>query len=92
MAQVLSEGFQRMKDFQKLEQQNRELEREIEERKQSEGQLRESEERYSRAISGTNDGLWDWPDTSSDETWWSPRLYSNSCVEVKSRKPDAAVI
>ncbi len=37
--------------------------------------LQESETRLELAISGTNEGIWDWVDVSSDEEWWSPRFY-----------------
>ena len=36
------------------------LTREVEERRQAECALRESEERYALAAEGANDGLWDW--------------------------------
>jgi two-component sensor histidine kinase/PAS domain-containing protein len=39
---------------------NAQLRREIEERREVEGALRRSEERYALAARGTNDGIWDW--------------------------------
>ena len=44
----------------------------VTERKRAEEALRESEARYARAMSGTNDGLWDW-DIQTDESYRSPR-------------------
>ena len=37
--------------------------------------LRESQERLELAAEGADQGLWDWPDTSQDAEWWSPRWY-----------------
>ncbi len=37
--------------------------------------LEHSQERLDLAIQGTSHGLWDWPDVSKDEQWWSPKLY-----------------
>jgi PAS domain S-box-containing protein len=44
-------------------------------RKQAEGRLRESEERYALAAMGANDGLWDW-DLASGKIYLSPRWKS----------------
>ncbi|MDM8519719.1 EAL domain-containing protein [Anaerolineales bacterium HSG6] len=55
-----------------LEAQNLQLEQEINERKQIEAALRQSEERYALAARGANDGLWDW-DLRNDYIYFSPR-------------------
>lgn len=43
----------------------------ISDRKAAEAALRESEERFNLAVSGTNDGLWDW-DLRSNRIYFSP--------------------
>lgn len=40
--------------------------------KEAEEALRRSEERFERAISATNEGLWDW-NIKRDEIWFAPR-------------------
>jgi PAS domain S-box-containing protein len=37
--------------------------------------LEQSHEHLDLAIQGTSHGLWDWPDVTKDEQWWSPKLY-----------------
>ncbi len=37
--------------------------------------LAETEERFRIAVEGSSDGLWDWPDVSRPEMWFSQRVY-----------------
>lgn len=34
-----------------------------------------NDERYRTVISGINAGIWDWPDLSKDEIYWSPKFF-----------------
>lgn len=49
--------------------------KEISERVRAEAALRESDERYSLAVKGTKDGIWDW-NLISHEVYYSPRWKS----------------
>jgi len=51
---------------------NNQLKQEIIERQFAEESLRRSEERYSLAARGANDGLWDW-DLTENKAYFSPR-------------------
>jgi len=43
--------------------------------KRTEEQLLESNLRFSLAVDGTHDGIWDWMDVDEAEEWWSPQFY-----------------
>lgn len=39
-------------------------------------ELAESENRFALAVKGAKDGIWDWPDITKDEVYWSPQFYA----------------
>jgi PAS domain S-box-containing protein len=47
----------------------------ITERKKASEALKASEERFERAIRGSNDGIWDWFDINQEKIWCSPRVF-----------------
>jgi len=47
--------------------------RDITKRKQAENALKESAQRFDRAVRGTSDGLWDW-NIATDEVWFAPQF------------------
>ncbi|GEM_PF-1684191 len=55
------------------------LERLVEEKTQAiedtNKKLIEIQQRLDLAISGSNEGIWDWPDLNNEEQWWSPQFY-----------------
>ena len=51
---------------------NQKLEKQIQERKQAQQQLRRSQERFSLAVEGVSDGIWDW-DLQTCQIYFSPR-------------------
>ena len=38
--------------------------------------LAKSEKRFDLAIQGTVEGIWDWPDITQNQQWWSPQFYT----------------
>jgi PAS domain S-box-containing protein len=48
--------------------------RDITERQQANEALQESQARFDRVVSGSDEGFWDW-DVSNDQLYWSDRLY-----------------
>lgn len=58
----------------------------ITEQRKSEAALHRSEERFHLALSGANDGLWDW-DLAAGQVYYSPRL-----LEITGYPPDQEFI
>lgn len=77
---MLSNGYQLFiqtdRQVEALAQLNSMLRKEIAHREAAEAALRVSEERFSLALEGCDEGLWDWPDMSLPAQWWSPRFYT----------------
>ncbi|HEX8341771.1 MAG TPA: EAL domain-containing protein [Tepidisphaeraceae bacterium] len=55
-----------------VNEQTQRLQAEVDERRRSEAALQQIEERYALAVSGANDGIWDW-DIKSDRIYFSTR-------------------
>lgn len=53
---------------------NEQLTEEIEERKRTEGELRQSAERLALALDGANVGIWDW-DLTTGKAFWTGRIH-----------------
>ena len=51
------------------------IRQDITRRKQLEKDATEMAERYTLAIEGGHDGLWDWMDVHAHAEWWSPQFY-----------------
>ncbi len=43
--------------------------------KHAESDLSVSQQRFMRAAEASHDGIWDWPDMSQNEMWWSDNCY-----------------
>ncbi|CAK0743920.1 two-component system, sensor histidine kinase [Gammaproteobacteria bacterium] len=59
----------------------------ITDQKQAEAALRDSEQRLSRALDATNDGLWDW-DLRTGQSYLSPRYYEMIGYQPNEVTPD----
>ncbi len=76
MIQILQDKFTEINQARhnltlQVEERTKILSLEIEQKKEIEKLLREREERYELAVSGTNDGIWDW-NLNSNEVYYSP--------------------
>ena len=48
---------------------------EVSHRQRAQEALRESDQRFSMAVAGSNDGFWDRSNLQSDKEWWSSRYF-----------------
>lgn len=56
-------------------QRTRDLEKKIEEHRETARTLKETEERFQLAVRASSVGLWNWDDIRKDRVWWSPQIY-----------------
>lgn len=58
-----------------LEEKHRAMLNLLEDFSQAQHRIKISEERFELAMTGTNEGIWDWVDVNQNPEWWSPQFY-----------------
>ncbi|MEM6414464.1 MAG: PAS domain-containing protein [Pseudomonadota bacterium] len=61
----------------------------ITEKREADLKLKQSEERFERAVNGSSVGLWDW-DIASGDLYWSPRFQHFLGITITDFKPSYA--
>ena len=57
-------------------------------RRTAEDKLRDSQEQFELAISGSSAGIWDWYNIEKGKVWWAPKIYELLDYEDTSMQPD----